>query len=265
MKIIFVTGPSGVGKTTFIQKKFSQESHIHIFDLSLKAKELFGSYEALDHESQSVKVYNEASSEAFFALIEDGKDVVAEYLTDGYDDELFALINKAHAVGLRPEVITLTADADTAWERVQHAGSDYFPAAKSKEITAEILMGVLEDFELNQDFEKICEVGGEGGTISFYRYVRGGENRFFFSTDETALFDFKPEFEFEQIEGVNYVEEFSNFPEAFQALLEKYPIFRLVPIEVNPNYKSEFKEAYHRFLELEGSDFEETSWHQHIN
>jgi hypothetical protein len=75
---------------------------------------------------------------------------------------------------------------------------------------------------------------------------------FFFSTEENSLFEFAPYYDaFEKMEGVAYLQEFDNFKDAFEALLEKYPIFRLYPLEVSPNYRSEFKEAYHSFLQEE--------------
>lgn len=264
MKIIFVIGPSGVGKSSFIEREYAGKEAFCIFNIAKKAKKLFGSYHALEDENQELEAINESSQDAFFALMED-KDLVVEYLADGFDDGLFALCKKAKSLGIRTEIITLTADADTAWERVQKAGPDYFPSAKLKEDTEMVLMGVLEDIEFNLDFERICEVVGEGGSINFYRFKKEGEDRFFFTTNEEGFFDFKPEFAFEEIEGVNYLEEFEDFSSAFQSLLKKYQLFRLFPLEVHPEYKNEFQRAYQHFLEMGGEKENQSQWNIILN
>lgn len=257
MKIIFIIGASGTGKSSFIRKNYPESDQLVVFDLAATSLELFKDFQALK-DDRAVDVYNKLSGRAFFALI-DGKDLVVEYCADGHDNELFSVINQAGKAGLRTEVICLTVDADVAWERIQKADSTYFCSCLIKEETLEILSDVLDDYVFNQGFEKICEVGSEGGSISFFKYKKGDRDVFFFSTDETALI------EFEKKPGVAYTDEFSNFQDAFAALLEKYPIFRLYPLEVSPRYKREFKEAYQKFLSLEKQEFETESWNHLLN
>lgn len=263
MKITFVIGPSGTGKTTYIRQNYPVSDQLAMFDPVGKSWELFQDFKALE-DDRSCDVYNKSSEEAFFALME-GKDLVVEYCANGEDDELFSVINQAKKAGLRTEVIFLTADADIAWERVKSAGPTYFSSCKIKEDTLEVLSGVIGDYVFNQGFEKICEVGSEGGSISFFRYKKEELDVFFFTTDETAFFEFAPEFEFEKIPDVAYTEEFSNFRDAFEALLEKYPIFRLYPLDVSPTYKREFKEAYQSFLKVENPENEDSEWIKHLN
>jgi len=88
---------------------------------------------------------------------------------------------------------------------------------------------------------------------------------FFFSTEENSLFEFAPDYAFEKMEGVAYLEEFDNFKDAFEALLEKYPIFRLYPLEVSPNYRREFKEAYHSFMQEEKQENTDKNWITFLN
>lgn len=263
MKIIFVIGPSGTGKTTYIRQNYPVSDQLAVFDLVRKAWELFQDFKALE-DDRSCDVYNKSSEEAFFALM-DGKDLVVEYCADGNDDELFSVINQAEKAGLRTKVIFLTADADIAWKRVQVAGPTYFSSCQVKEDTLEVLSGVIGDYIFNQDFEKICEVGSDGGSISFFRYKKNEQDVFFFTTDETALFEFAPETEFEKEPGVAYKDEYHNFGDAFQALLEKYPIFRLYPLEVSSTYKREFKEAYQSFLKMENMENEDSDWMKFLN
>ncbi len=263
MKIIFIVVPSGTGKTSYIRKNYPVSDQLVVFDLARKSWELFQDYKALE-DDRDCDVYNESSHEAFLALM-DGKDLVVEYGADGEDQELFSVINQAKKAGLHTEVIFLTVDANIAWERVKSAGPGYYSSCQIKEETLEVLSGVIGDYVFNQDFEKICEVGSEGGSISFFRYKKNEQDVFFFTTDETALFEFAPEFEFEKVPGVSYIEEFHNFQEAFEALLEKYPIFRLYPLEVSSTYKREFKEAYHNFLGLHKDEVKDERWNQFLN
>jgi predicted kinase len=264
MKIIFVIGPQGSGKPSYVQKNYPLSDQVSVFDLSLTSLELFGDYQALEDDEQSSEVYNQSSEKAFFALM-DGKDLVVEYPTDGFDEEMFSIINQAKKAGLRTEVIALTVDPEVAWERVQKADSSYYSSGQIKEETIEVLGSVIEDYVFNQDFEKICEIGSEGGSISFFRCQKEGKDVFFFSTEDNSLFEFAPDYAFEKMEGVAYLEEFDNFKDAFEALLEKYPIFRLYPLEVSPNYRSEFKEAYHSFLETEKKENTDENWITFLN
>jgi predicted kinase len=165
MKITFVIGAAGSGKTSFIRNKYPKSEKLAVFDLAEKSWELFQDYQALE-DDRSVEVYNKCSQEGFFAMM-DGKDLVVEYCADGHDDELFAVINQAKKAGIRTEVIFLTVDADVAWERIQKADSAYFSSSQIKEDKLEVLSGVIEDYVFNQDFEKICEVGSDGGSVSF--------------------------------------------------------------------------------------------------
>lgn len=263
MKIIFIVGPSGTGKTTYIRKNYPVSDQVAVFDLAGKSWKLFQDFQALN-DDRIYDIYNKSSEEAFLALM-DGKDLVVEYCANGEDDELYSVINHAKKAGLRTEVIFLTADADIAWERVQKAGPNYFSSYQTKEDTLEVLSGVIGDYVFNQDFEKICEVGSEGGSINFFRYKKDEQDVFFFTTDETALIEFEPEFEFEKEQGLAYTEEFTNFRDAFEALLEKYPIFRLYPLEVSSTYKREFKEAYQSFLNVENPENQDSEWIKHLN
>ncbi len=263
MKITFVIGPSGTGKTTYIRQNYPVSDQLAVFDLAGKSWELFQDFKALK-DDRSCDVYNKSSEEAFFALM-DGKDLVVEYCADGEDEALFSVINQGKKAGFSTEVIFLTVDAKIAWERVQKAGPSYFSSCRIKEDTLEVLSGVIGDYVFNQDFEKICEVSSEGGSISFFRYKKEDQDVFFFVTDETALFEFAPESEFEKTPDVSYTVEFHNFEDAFEALLEKYPIFRLYPLEVCPTYKREFKEAYQSFLKVENPENEDAEWIKYLN
>ncbi len=264
MKVIFVIGATGVGKSTYIEREFAGKEQICIFNIARKAKELYGSFEAMQNGDCELNAINKSCNDVFFALME-GKDVVVEYHTDGFDDELFALIKKARSLRIATEIIALTADVEVALDRVSRAGSDYFPSAKIKEDTELVFMGVLEDVEFNLGFERICEIGAEGGSINFYRFKKEGRERFFFVTDETGFFDFEPSYEIDKKEGVNYLEEFSDFDSAFEKLLEKYPIFRLFPVEINPKFKGKFRAAFQYFLSLEPSNETNSFWNESLN
>lgn len=264
MKITFIIGPSGVGKSSFIEREYAGKERVCIFNIARKAKELFGNYEAMKDSARELQIINESCREAFFTLM-DGEEVVVEYYSNGFDDGLFAMCKKANSIGIRTELITLTCDADVAWERVQKAGPDYFSSAKIKEDTEMLFLGVLEDVEFNMDFDRICEVGAEGGTISFFRFRKGNEDRFFFNTDESDTFDFEPKNELDKIKGVNYVREYGTFSDAFAALLDTYPIFSLVPLKVHAGYQSEFRKAYQKFLNGEQAFLSNHDWNQHLN
>jgi hypothetical protein len=264
MKITFIIGPSGVGKSNFISQEYAGRAEYCIFNIAQKAKELFGSFSALDDEDKEVETLNKASKEAFFALM-DGKELVVEYHTDGFDDGLFALCRKAKSLGIRTEIITLTGDEKVAWELSKHVEADCFPSAKVKEETEMVLMNALEDVEFNLDFIHICRIGSEQGNINFYHCKKEGMDRFFFTTDESGFFDFDKVFAFEEMEGVTYLEEFEDFAAAFQRLLEKYPIFRLHPLEVHEDYKQEFRKAYHQFLEIDKEEENQSEWNIILN
>lgn len=264
MKITFVIGPSGVGKSTFIAQEYAEKEKYSIFNIANKAKRLFGSYSALEDEAKVLEAINQSAQEAFLDLM-DKKELIVEYPAEGYDDGLFALCKKAKSLGIRTRIITLNWDMPEVLDRVDYPESEYFPTAKLKDETEMVLMDILDDIRFNLDFLRIAEVGGEGGSINFYRFKKEGEDRFFFTTNEEGFFDFKPVFAFEEKEGVNYLEDFGDFSSAFQSLLKKYPLFRLFPLEVHPEYKNEFQRAYQHFLEMGGEKENQSQWNIILN
>lgn len=106
-----------------------------------------------------------------------------------FDDDLYGLIKEARELGILTEVIVVDVEADLAWERNQKAkeNPDYYSSFHIKWDTLEILQGVLESYEMNIDFEEICEVGGEGGSNKFFRKGGKEKDEFFYMTNEEAL------------------------------------------------------------------------------
>jgi len=243
MKIIFVTGAPGTGKSHYIQNHYRDTQRSYILDMALQSKKLYGNMDAISDGSKIAAIYNTLSEEALFALF-DGLDLIVEYCVTGYDGDLITLVKEARTIGIHTELIAISLDSEIAQHRIQTASPDYYPSLEIKDATIEILQGVLESYGMNQDFEEICEIESDESVISFFKAVREGKECFFYNTDPKAYFDFEPEFEFEKIEGVNYLKEFDNFNEAFDSLLETNSIFDLHPLKVNIIYENKLKEYF---------------------
>jgi hypothetical protein len=86
--------------------------------------------------------------------------------------------------------------------------------------------------------EIILEVEAEGGTLALFGSKNDvGEWEFWTGTDEAAFFDLLNEEDRHDLGSpVSTSESVASLPEAL-ALLDKYPWFRLVPLEVHPDFR----------------------------
>ncbi|MBS9525394.1 hypothetical protein KI659_15345 [Litoribacter alkaliphilus] len=249
-RIKFITGPVGSGKTVFIEKNFSSSPGNFVFDLAKISQQLFGHFQALEEMDGIVQIYNHASEEGLLTLL-DGKTLVVEYCTNkGYDDDFAALVKYAQKTGICVEVIHIELDEMLAGERIAQADPQrYFSSAKLREETLEVLEGVIDSFEANQNFELILELGGENGSTVFYRSGEEGEERYFYLTPEIKTFDFEPDFEVDKLSEVNYLKTFPTFEKALNTLISEVGLFQLVPLKVNKEYKKAFQQAVKRNMD----------------
>ncbi|WP_143962808.1 DEAD/DEAH box helicase family protein [Litoribacter populi] len=249
-KIKFITGPAGSGKTTFIEKNYASSTDHFVFDLAKISKELFGHFQALEELDGIVQIYNHASEEGLLTLM-DGNTLVVEYCSGhSYDDDFANLIRYAKKAGILAEVIHIHLEDQISNERINQADPQtYFSSANLREETLEVLEGVVDSFKANQDFDLILELGGENGSTVFYRSGEQGEEKYFYITPEINVFDFEPDLEVDKLENVNYLKTFSSFEKAFKALLAEVGVFQLVPLKVNPEYKTAFQDAYQRTID----------------
>ena len=95
------------------------------------------------------------------------------------------------------------------------------------------LNGGKEDMDSKPSIveELILEAGADGGSVKLLRI----NSLYVYTTDESTLKDFLPELSDEELKSRSDV--FKSFPKAMKSLLERYSIFRLYPLEVNPEYK----------------------------
>lgn len=109
----------------------------------------------------------------------------------------------------------------------------------------------------------ILEVLGEGGSISLYKK----ENRFFFQTNEGALLDMLDEEDRVGLESIKKSYTFDNFEDAFESMQNKYPLFKLYPAEIDPEYANAIKIEYLNFcLKSQNKNFRsQEKWKKMLN
>ena len=96
----------------------------------------------------------------------------------------------------------------------------------------------------------ILEVGGDGGSI---KLIQNG-SAYFYTTDESAMMDLLPgEFDIEDLTSASV--EFTSFDSAMESLINKYPLFSLYPLTVNPEYQKRISEYFNRYLEATDDQF----------
>jgi hypothetical protein len=247
-KLIVVTGPKGCGKTTFIKNTYSGQEDHFVLDLAAISFELFGNYTELEGDGLA-DIYNHASEKGLFALLDD-ETIVVEFCTGiAFDDEMLEIVQFAKRLGIQVQVINMENGEVNCQESLVDQSQEGYSSYDLREDTLQVLEGLLETYELNQEFELVVELGGESGSINFYKMVREGQERFFFLSTKLNAFDFEPQYDFEKDEQVVYLRQYATFEEAFQAFLIEFPVYQLVPIQVNGNYKSAFQQAYVESLE----------------
>ena len=106
----------------------------------------------------------------------------------------------------------------------------------------------------------ILEVGASGGTLMLLKI----NDQYAYSTNESALYDLLSE---EDREGMSFQSSsklFDSFDAAMQSMIKKYPVFRLVPIEIDASYKDRIKEYLLKYLSDTPEDpyFKENLWNQ---
>ena len=109
--------------------------------------------------------------------------------------------------------------------------------------------------------ETILALGAEGGSLTLFGHRdAAGQWGFWTQTDETTMNDLLDE---EDLRGlgslVSTSESVSSLPEAF-VLLDKYPWFRLMPLQIHP----EFRLAILSEVQKRGTPEEEASRHSRL-
>jgi hypothetical protein len=107
-----------------------------------------------------------------------------------------------------------------------------------------LLGDLIENFDFNRDFELLARVALEEVEACIYRVEWQGRVRYFYTTDPDALYEFEPQYFFEQEPGVNYIKFFSCFEDAYVHLISAHEVFFMIPVYIHPDYKAHFAKAY---------------------
>ena len=88
----------------------------------------------------------------------------------------------------------------------------------------------------------ILKLGVEVGSIQL---ITDGKS-FLYSSDESAMLDLLPG-EFSEMELKHASPLFSTFDEAFESLIERYPVFHLYPLTIHPLYLEKIKSNFIKY------------------
>ncbi len=114
----------------------------------------------------------------------------------------------------------------------------------------------------NSAREVVFEVGGEGGSLTLLRErAEDGHWRFRFEKDETTLSDLLLEDD-NSTTGREFAEaQYANSLDQALTLLDRYPWFSFVPLEVHP----EFLDLVLDQVRRRGGEHEEKRWREHLH
>lgn len=79
----------------------------------------------------------------------------------------------------------------------------------------------------------ILSVLGEGGSVALYKK----DGQYYFSSNEAALYDMLSEEDAEGLSLSSTSARYKSFDKAFEEFMASYPVFRLYPDKVHPDYK----------------------------
>ena len=110
--------------------------------------------------------------------------------------------------------------------------------------------------------ELILKIGGAGGSIKLFKI----NNQFVYTTDESTLMDLLNEEDHEGIEFKSSSELFDTFDLAMTSMMNRYPVFRLYPVEISDDYRTEIKTYYQNYRNKNMNDnWGRDEWEQILN
>ncbi len=98
----------------------------------------------------------------------------------------------------------------------------------------------------NKENNTILKIVGEGGSIKLLKV----NDEYYFTTDESTLMDFL-DGELEEHEFKSDTGPFESFEIAFKSLMARYPIFKLYPRNICPEYISRILVHFNMYLETD--------------
>ncbi len=93
----------------------------------------------------------------------------------------------------------------------------------------------------------ILKIGGEGGSISLNQ--KG--NDFYYKSNESASLGMLDEEDYKDIKEIldkRKTEVFNTFELAMKSMLDRYPVFRLHPLEIKDQFKDPINNYYQEYL-----------------
>ena len=90
----------------------------------------------------------------------------------------------------------------------------------------------------------ILKIGGEGGAIKLLKI----NDHYAYTTNESVLYDLLSKADREGISFKSKSELYDTFDSAMESMINKYPVFRLYPLEINDQFKEQINKYYQTYL-----------------
>jgi len=90
----------------------------------------------------------------------------------------------------------------------------------------------------------ILKIGGEGGSIKLLKI----NDQYAYTTNESALYDLLSKADREGMSFKSESELYDTFELAMESMIDRYPVFRLYPLEINDPFKEQINKYYQAYL-----------------
>lgn len=151
VKIIYVAGEAGSGKSTFILNKYQGEEFF-ILDMAKESKMALDAPEENEATDILCDIFNQSTEGLMDAYFDEKTIVIEVCVGTENDDSFIELVNQSKTEGVYSELVMLDCEDEERMKRLRkaEANENYFSSAISTEHILEVMGEFLKSIGYNK-------------------------------------------------------------------------------------------------------------------
>lgn len=152
VKIIYVAGEAGSGKSTFISDKYQGEEFF-VLDMGKESKMAFDASEEDEATDILCNIYNQSTEDLMDAYFDEKTIVIEVCVGTAHDDSFVELVNQSKNEGVNSKLVMLDCEDEERMKRLRKAvaNENYFSSAISTEHVLEVMGEFLKGIGFNKE------------------------------------------------------------------------------------------------------------------